>query len=89
MNIQFPCPCCGFLTLAEPAGGTYYVCPVCYLEDDYVQFVEPNFESGANKESLEQARQNFLTFGACSLRFIECVRPLVESEKPKSGISKA
>src|SRR5436305_8121773 len=62
----YACPCCGFLTLEEPPPGTYEICPVCYWEDDPVQFDDPSYTGGANRVSLAQARQNFLDLGAAS-----------------------
>lgn len=71
---SFACPCCGFLTLSEKPPGTFEICPVCFWEDDKVQFNEPEYIGGANKVSLNQARKNFLKFGACEERFITKVR---------------
>jgi hypothetical protein len=59
MAAKFPCPCCGNHTLTDQPPGTFQICPVCYWEDDNVQFNDPTFEGGANKESLKQARANF------------------------------
>ena len=76
----FPCPCCGYLTLGEEPPGTFEICPVCYWEDDNVQYSDPGYVGGANAESLRQARQNFKQFGASSKRFIDKVRPPREDE---------
>ena len=59
----FPCPCCGYFTLSEKPPGTFDICEVCFWEDDNVQFGDPNYEGGANKESLNQARENFAKIG--------------------------
>jgi len=78
MNIEnkcYPCPCCGFLTRSDFESGTFDICPVCNWEDDDVQFHNIDYEGGANKESLRQARQNYLAFGAASMRFLKDVRP--------------
>ncbi|MBR1816256.1 MAG: hydrolase [Lachnospiraceae bacterium] len=77
---KYKCPCCGYYTLAERAGGTYEVCPVCYWEDDPIQLEDETYEDGANKVSLKQARRNFLIFGACEERLIKYVRPPREDE---------
>jgi hypothetical protein len=76
------CPCCGFLTFEEPPPGTYGICPVCYWEDDPVQFEDPSYAGGANRVSLAQARQNFLDLGAVSSEFVGNVRPPSDEEKP-------
>lgn len=69
---SFPCPCCDCLTLSER--GAYEICPVCFWEDEDVQFNNPDFEGGANKESLKQARENYKKFNASSLDFVKEVR---------------
>lgn len=70
---KFPCPCCGFLTLEEEPPGTYEICPVCYWEDDLVQFQDPT-AWGANGVTLQEARQNFLRSGVSEERFKSLVR---------------
>lgn len=79
---RYPCPCCGYLTLDEPAPGTYAICKVCFWEDDPVQFDDLAFEGGANDVSLDQARMNFREHGAAELRFKSHVRPPHPDEIP-------
>lgn len=74
MEKLFPCACCGFLTKSELETGTFEICPVCYWEDDSVQFDNIDFEGGANEESLRKARSNFKEFGASSRKFLKYVR---------------
>lgn len=76
------CPCCGFLTFESLPPGTYEICPVCYWEDDPVQFEDPLYAGGANRVSLIQARQNFLKLGASSPEFVCDVRSPQDEEKP-------
>lgn len=38
LGVRHPCPCCDFLTLSEPPSGTFQLCPVCWWEDDNIQF---------------------------------------------------
>ena len=80
-SYPYPCPCCGYLTMSDEPG-SFDVCPVCNWEDDYVQYYNIDWEGGANKESLRQARENFKEFGASSLRFIKEVRPPESDEIP-------
>lgn len=81
---KFACPCCGYLILEEEPPGTFEICPVCFWEDDYVQFKDPTYCCGANKVSLLQARQNFLHFGVSEEQFKQHVRsPLPEEVPPK------
>lgn len=57
---RFACPCCGYLTIAEPPTGSYEICEVCGWEDDNVQAEDPAFRGGANKNSLNAVRASFL-----------------------------
>lgn len=56
---RWPCPCCSYATLPEEPPGTFFICPVCSWEDDRVQFRDPDYVGGANRESLRQARTRF------------------------------
>ena len=72
--MKYKCPCCGFYTFEHRPNGTYDICKVCFWEDDPIQLDDPNYEGGANKVSLLQARENFLRFGACEEAMIPYVR---------------
>jgi len=72
---NFACPCCGLLTLPRQPGGTFDLCPVCFWEDDPVQFEDHDYAGGANRVSLNEAQRNFREFGASERQFIEKVRP--------------
>lgn len=63
---RYACPCCGFLTIEsdEPPPGTYSICPVCFWEDDPVQFRDPSYCGGANDESLQECRDSFEAWAA-------------------------
>jgi hypothetical protein len=80
---KFPCPCCGFLTLDEESPGTFAICPVCFWEDDDVQFRDPSYRGGANPVSLEEARRNFEEFGAISEGMKDQVRSPTAQEVPE------
>lgn len=77
---MFPCPCCGCLTIGEEPPGTFEICPVCFWEDDNVQFEDPDYVGGANGVSLNQARENFRLFGAVSKEFVGQVRKPLPQE---------
>jgi hypothetical protein len=81
-GVRYPCPCCDHLTLQEPPGGSYDICPVCFWEDDGVQLSDPRYEGGANGVSLEEARENYRRFGACEERVLPYVRPPADGEQP-------
>ena len=53
-----PCPCCGE-GLVE-AGHEFDICEVCGWEDDDYQFYHPDYSGGANRISLNEARQIYL-----------------------------
>ncbi len=57
-NELLPCPCCGSYTLSEV--GAYEICPVCFWEDDPVQLSDPTYSGGANQDSLNKARENWV-----------------------------
>lgn len=80
--IRFPCPCCAYLTLTEPPPGTFALCPVCYWEDDDVQFRDPSYRGGANTVSLQEAQENFRQFGASDPAHRTQVRAPREEELP-------
>ncbi|MGI8656064.1 MAG: CPCC family cysteine-rich protein [Pyrinomonadaceae bacterium] len=82
---QYACPCCGYLTLSEKPPGTYDICPICFWEDDDVQFNDPNYEGGANKVSLKQAQRNYVDFGASERRVLPYVRKPNEFDRRSSN----
>ena len=82
--MSYACPCCEHLTLGEPPPDTYGICPVCYWQDDGVQYHDPDYAGGANKMSLNEARLNFLRLGAIDEASLASVRrPTEEEEVPE------
>jgi hypothetical protein len=79
---MYKCACCGFLTLSESPPGSYEICPVCFWEDDGVQFDDPDYAGGANHVSLNQARRNFAKIGAAEDRNVRWVRKPLPEEIP-------
>ena len=71
---KYGCPCRGHKTLSKVPPRSWAVCPICYREDDPVQFDDPGYAGGANKVSLDQARRNFLEFGASDAEWKRYVR---------------
>ena len=57
--MKFTCPCCGYKSLDLEPPGTFLLCEVCNWEDDSVQFIDPDFEGGANTNSLRQSQQKY------------------------------
>jgi hypothetical protein len=77
-----PCPCCGYLTFGDDSPGSFEICPVCFWEDDPVQFKDPTYKGGANDVNLEEARKNYHAFGACSQELTDKVRKPRPEEIP-------
>ena len=80
LELKYTCPCCGYKTLDEEPPGTYDICPICFWEDDGVQFDDPDYEGGANEVSLRQAQKNFIEFGACDRGALAHVRSPTEQD---------
>lgn len=80
---KYRCPCCGFYTFKEPLEGYYSVCDVCYWQDDLEQKKDPLLLMGANKVCLNDAKKNFLKFGAVDAKKIKYVRKPLEDEIPE------
>ncbi len=79
-NTKYQCPCCGYYTLISKAENSFQICPVCYWEDDGVQLNDIDYEGGANKISLKQARLNFKKIGAIEEKYLKDVRHPLEDE---------
>jgi len=76
----FACPCCRRKTL--PERGAFYLCPVCFWEDDGQDDHDADFVRGGPNGtlSLSQARSKFSAFGACEEQFRGKVRPALPEE---------
>ena len=72
------CPCCDLYTLDEEPPGTYDICPVCWWEDDPIQFADPDYRGGANTESLNEARGGFRLHGMTGPKLSDLSAPAVE-----------
>ncbi|MFC1894950.1 CPCC family cysteine-rich protein [Candidatus Dependentiae bacterium] len=80
-NKKYECPCCGYYTLEEEPPGTFEICPVCYWEDDNIQYLDHEYEGGANDISLNQARKKYKLIGAISKKYLKSVRSPSSEEK--------
>jgi hypothetical protein len=78
---KITCPCCGYKTFSEKHYGSHDICPVCFWEDDPIQYDDPDYEGGANKVSLKQGQRNFIKFGACEKEMIKNVRKPTKEEQ--------
>jgi hypothetical protein len=79
-NGRWSCPCCGCFTLDEEPPGTFQICPVCWWEDDRVQFDDPDFAGGANAPCLRRARFEYLFTGVADPDHRAHTRPPREDE---------
>jgi len=66
----------------EPTRGRYDICPVCGWEDDDWQFNKPDHPGGANHVSLNEARDNYVKFGASDKESLPRARPHKPDEMP-------
>jgi hypothetical protein len=51
------CACCGSVSL--PPDTIFEICPICGWQDDGVQNDKPDYVGGANKMSLNQAKEAY------------------------------
>ena len=63
------CPCCGYKTLDER--GSFDICDVCFWEDDGIE--ELDKESGPNRMTLREGKENFEKIGACEKELYQYV----------------
>ena len=78
-EIEYPCPCCGYLSFDEPPGSDD-ICGVCFWQDDMVQLRLPLTGGGANDLSLFEAQANYEVHGAIERRFVQHVRPPTDTD---------
>jgi hypothetical protein len=85
------CLCCGYKTIVgyETNFGyttppyTSCICPICFWQDDPVDYDEPDVSAGGpNHVSMKQAQRHFLAFGASEEHLLPHVRkPTPEDER--------
>jgi Cysteine-rich CPCC len=71
--MKFTCPCCGYKTFNRE-DHLWDICEVCFWQSCPVQNVDPE-SYGANSVTLNEARENFINFGACEKSSLPHVRP--------------
>ena len=81
LGIRYACPCCDILALTEPPPGSHATCPVCWWENDAVQFRDPDYDGGANRPSLLEARATYQRIGACEADSWNTARPPLPEER--------
>jgi len=79
---KYQCPCCGYFTYnVSPGEDCGYICPVCFWEND--SFIASNDEPSDSNHgiTLNEAKFNYLRFGACEEGMLRYVRPPQNDEK--------
>ena len=61
MGEKHKCPVCGKYEFEEYC--SLEICEVCGWQDDPIQEKDPDYRSGANKISLNKAKENYNTKG--------------------------
>lgn len=76
-----PCPVCDYLTFEIV--GDWDTCPVCGWNSDPVQEAMHDDPTGANGISLNEARQNFQTYGAITQAKLAQLDPADKEKFPR------
>lgn len=91
-NRLLECPCCGNFTIddgtvgyGEPLEVITDICRVCFWEFDLVAQCNPDMAGGANRVSLNNAKENYNKFGATEQKFKDKVRPPLLEELPENN----
>lgn len=79
------CLCCGYFTVESDDEVIVEICEVCFWQYDVVAHNKPNTMKGANHVTLNEAKNNYKTFGACEKRFINKVRSPKREELPENN----
>lgn len=81
---MYPCPCCGCRTYTVPYQEDIgYICPVCFWENEALFLTSDEEPSDCNHGlTLNQARENYRTMGACCAEMLPHVRPPLPGECP-------
>jgi len=64
------CPCCGYYTILCDGEIVTEICEVCLWQYDEVAHAHPERNIGANKISLNEAKENFTQFGVSKKQYI-------------------
>ena len=78
--MKYSCPCCTYLTFDKEPFCSFEICPVCYWKDDGMQNNNSNLPFEQNRISLDEAKRNFLEFGAIKNKYKDYVRRPFENE---------
>ena len=81
--MNYPCPCCGYLTFPEPReNAVAFICPVCFWENDVFDPGEDSPSDENHGMTLRQGRAAYQKLGAVREDFLCYVRPPLPREIP-------
>lgn len=85
MNKKIECPCCGYYTIDTDDEIIVDICEICLWQFDVVAHENPDTIIGANKISLNQAKENYKQFDVSKKEYIgrNINRAPKEDEIPK------
>ncbi|MCL2081633.1 MAG: hypothetical protein FWH04_00105 [Oscillospiraceae bacterium] len=78
------CPCCEFYTF-DPDYTLFEICEVCLWQYDEVAHDEPDTMLGANKVTLNQAKENYKKIGVKEERLLGGGRKPEPDEFPENN----
>lgn len=79
------CPCCGHFTYTvPPEEDCGYICPVCFWENDPFIASDDDPSDSNHGITLNEAKANYLEFGACEEEMLRYVRPPESDENGHS-----
>lgn len=82
---RYPCPCCGYFTYpVPPKEDCGYICSVCFWENDPFLHSDDEPSDSNHGIALNEAKANFLRFGACEEAMLQYVRPPKKEERAPS-----
>jgi hypothetical protein len=81
---NWPCPCCGFITIPNEGNALAYICPICLWEIDL--FIQREDEASDQNHglTLNEAKKNYRQFGAILPKLKKYCREPKKYEHPKS-----
>ena len=71
---NFPCSCCGYITIPNKGDAPCYICPICMWQIDLFIRSEDEQVNLNHGLSLTQARENFKEYGAVLKRLKQYCR---------------
>lgn len=83
---KYQCPCCECFTYnVPPKEDCGYICPVCFWENDPFITSDSDPSDLNHGITLNEAKNNYLEFGACERKMLRYVRPPESDENRHSS----